>query len=153
MPSLIDRLGARLLQNRRFVRTPIWLYQHKLGALMGSRILMLEHTGRSSGLPRYVCLEVVDRPSPDVIVIVSGFGESSQWYRNLQQNPACKVYRGGAKPVSATARMMSETESDATLKRYQQQHPQAWNRLRGMIEEAVGVPVTTLPMVSLHLDR
>ncbi|HTM84573.1 MAG TPA: nitroreductase family deazaflavin-dependent oxidoreductase, partial [Mycobacterium sp.] len=39
------------------MRAPIWLYRARLGALLGSRLLMLEHRGRTSGARRYVVLE------------------------------------------------------------------------------------------------
>lgn len=51
MSALAD-LGARILRNRRLVRAPVWLYRARLGALLGSRMLMLEHVGRSSGQSR-----------------------------------------------------------------------------------------------------
>ncbi|WP_292652137.1 nitroreductase family deazaflavin-dependent oxidoreductase, partial [Nocardioides sp.] len=91
---MIDSVVSRLLQTRAVVRAPIWLYRHRAGWLLGSRMLMLEHIGRRSGVPRYVCLEVVERPSEHEIVVVSGFGTEAQWYRNLQAEPACRVSIG-----------------------------------------------------------
>ena len=87
-------LAARALQTRAFVRAPITLYRHGLGWVLGRRVLMLEHTGRRSGKARFVCLEVVDRPGPGRVVIVSGFGERAEWYRNLLADPACFVSAG-----------------------------------------------------------
>lgn len=144
---------AKLLQTRSAVRAPIWLYRRRLGFLLGSRMLMLEHTGRTSGLPRYVCLEVVDRPARDILVIASGFGTSSQWYRNLEQQPRCRVSIGARHSVPATARIMPSEEADQTLQRYQRAHPRAWRRLRGAIERATNRPVDGLPMVALTLHR
>lgn len=148
MPSRLDALGARLLRTRGFVRAPIWFYRHGLGWLFGRRVLMLEHTGRTSGSTRYVVLEVVDKPSADTTIVVSGFGRRAQWYRNLEANPACSVTIGRHR-VRAHARFLSDEESAAVLERYQQAHPQAWKRLRGAIEHAVGHEVTGLPMVEL----
>jgi hypothetical protein len=68
---MIDSVVFRLLRTRAVVRAPIWLYRHRAGWLLGSRMLMLEHVGRRSGVPRYVCLEVVERPSEDEIVVVN----------------------------------------------------------------------------------
>lgn len=144
-----DRLFARLLQDRRFVRAPIPMYRHRFGWLFGERMLMLQHTGRNTGEPRFVCLEVVARPAPNRIVVVSGFGERAQWYRNLQADPVCRVSIGRRRDVPAHARMMTDEESADALEHYQQAHPVAWKRLRGAIEEAVGAPVATLPMVEL----
>ncbi len=149
MTSIADRLGGRLLRSRRFVRAPIWFYRHGLGWLFGRRVLLLEHVGRRSGQPRYVCLEIVERPSRRQFVVVSGFGEHAQWYRNLRAQPECRVSSGFGNRLAAHARLMSSAESAAALSRYQQAHPRAWRRLRGMIEQAVGGPVTDLPMVDL----
>ncbi|MGH3353482.1 MAG: nitroreductase family deazaflavin-dependent oxidoreductase [Nocardioides sp.] len=152
MTSLIDSVVSRLLQTRAVVRAPIWLYRHRAGWLLGQRMLMLEHVGRRSGAPRYVCLEVVERPSTDEIVVVSGFGTRAQWYQNLRAEPACRVSIGARTNVSARARFLSEEESAAALGRYQVAHPKAWQRLRGAIETAVGHEVEGLPMVALTLE-
>jgi deazaflavin-dependent oxidoreductase (nitroreductase family) len=149
--SLTNALGARMLRNRRLVRAPIWLYRHRLGWLLGNRILMLEHVGRTSGLPRYVCLEVVDRPSPTTLVVVSGFGARADWYRNLAAHPECRVSTGRRRGVPTQARLMSDDEAAAALAQYQRAHPRAWDQLRGVIEHAVGHPVVGLPMVELTL--
>lgn len=150
--SWIDSVAARLLQTRSFVRAPIWLYRHGFGWLLGTRILMLEHTGRTSGLARYVCLEVVDHPAPDTILIVSGFGSSAQWYRNLRSQSACKVSIGRLRAAPAAARMLTDHEAAAALDRYRTHHPKAWDRLRGAIEAAVGHPIEGLPMVELTVQ-
>jgi deazaflavin-dependent oxidoreductase (nitroreductase family) len=56
--------------------------------------LLLEHIGRKSGARRYAVLEVVDHPRADEYVIVSGFGEQSQWYRNVVAKPHVRVSVG-----------------------------------------------------------
>ncbi|MFE6509218.1 nitroreductase family deazaflavin-dependent oxidoreductase [Nocardioides sp. NPDC057767] len=148
---MIDSIVSRLLRTRAVVRAPIWLYRHNAGWLLGSRMLMLEHVGRRSGVARYVCLEVVERPSADEIVVVSGFGTGAQWYQNLLAEPSCRVSIGTRTRVTAQARLLSGEESAAALGRYQQAHPKAWQRLRGAIETAVGHEVDGLPMVNLKL--
>ncbi|WP_328532342.1 nitroreductase family deazaflavin-dependent oxidoreductase [Nocardioides sp. NBC_00368] len=148
---MIDSIVSRLLRTRAVVRAPIWLYRHNAGWLFGSRMLMLEHVGRRSGVARYVCLEVVERPSADEVVVVSGFGTGAQWYQNLVAEPSCRVSIGKRISITAQARFLSEEESAAALGRYQQAHPKAWQRLRGAIETAVGHEVEGLPMVNLKL--
>ncbi|AHH17723.1 hypothetical protein NONO_c29340 [Nocardia nova SH22a] len=144
-------LGARALRTRGLVRAPIAIYRAGLGFLFGSRMLMLEHIGRTSGARRYVVLEVVDRPGPGELVIVSGFGARSQWYRNIAAEPSVRVWVGWRRGVPARAVAMDDAESAAALARYQRAHPAAWKNLRAMIERATGVPVDTLPMVRLRL--
>ncbi len=40
--------AAKLLRVRWLVRAPIWAYRARLGAVFGSRLVMLEHTGRTA---------------------------------------------------------------------------------------------------------
>lgn len=86
LAALGAAMAARLLRARWLVRAPIWLYRGRLGIVFGSRLLMLEHTGRTSGARRYAVLEVIDRPSPGRYVVSSGFGARAQWFRNVQAN-------------------------------------------------------------------
>lgn len=144
-------LGARLLRSRRVARAPVWLFRHGLGGVLGDRIIMLEHTGRHTGRARYVCLEVVERRTPESLTLVSGFGERAQWFRNLRAEPRCRVtVRGRLR--DARARVLSADEAAAGLARYQQAHPRAWRGLRAVIERAVGRRVDELPMVEVTLD-
>lgn len=145
-------LAARALKTRAVVRAPITLYRHGLGWVFGRRVLMVEHTGRRSGQARFVCLEVVDRPAPERIVIISGFGERAEWYRNLLADHACFVSVGLLRRIPAQARFMTSVEASAALERYQRAHPGAWDSLRQAIEKAVGHPVGQLPMVELLVD-
>ena len=104
--SLFARVGGRLLRSRRLMRAPAWIYRARAGVLFGSRILMLEHVGRKSGVPRYAVLEVVDHPTPDTYVVASGFGRKAQWFRNIRANPRVRVYVGSHAPRRATARVL-----------------------------------------------
>lgn len=146
----LSALGARILTTRWMVRAPIYCYRAGLGFLFGTRLLMLEHTGRKSGARRYVVLEVVERPSHDRYVIVSGFGRDAQWYRNVSANPQVRVSCGIRRHMTATAIPLSDDESATALARYAEAHPRAWRNLRGTIESAVGHPVDSLPMVVLQ---
>ncbi|HVV12000.1 nitroreductase family deazaflavin-dependent oxidoreductase [Amycolatopsis sp.] len=152
LSDTLARLGGRALRTRRFVRAPISLYRAGLGFLFGTRLLMLEHVGRRTGALRYVVLEVVDRPALDEYVIVSGFGEAAQWYRNIQAHPGVRVWCGPRRAAAASATPMTEADAAAALDRYIQSHPGAWKNLRAAIEHATGTPVDTLPMVRIRLD-
>ena len=154
--TTIGRSGARLLASRTLMRAPIWLYRARLGFLFGSRILMLEHIGRKSGAKRYVVLEVLGHPSPDVYIVASGFGERSQWFRNLVANPRVRVSVAGHVMRPAKARRLPTTEADAALADYVHQHPKAWAKFKNVLENTLGTTIheqnTQLPMVALRLD-
>ncbi|WP_019202625.1 nitroreductase family deazaflavin-dependent oxidoreductase [Tsukamurella sp. 1534] len=143
-------LAARALQTRGLVRAPIWLFRHGLGFVLGPRMVMIEHIGRTSGEPRYVVLEAADRPDADTVVVSSGFGERAQWYRNLRATPRCHVTVGRTRR-EATAELLDREASEEALDRYKRQHPAAWKGLKAALDEAWGEPVEHLPMVRFRL--
>jgi deazaflavin-dependent oxidoreductase (nitroreductase family) len=154
--SLFDTAGARLLRSRRLTRAPIWIYKTRAGAVLGSRLIMLEHIGRKSGARRDVVLEVFDHPSPDTYVVASGFGDKAQWFRNVRANPRVRVYAGSRAPAPATARVLNQEEADRMLAGYISRHPRAWAQFKGILEETLSSEITEtntpLPMVELRLD-
>jgi deazaflavin-dependent oxidoreductase (nitroreductase family) len=151
----VGRAAAALLRVRWLVRAPIWLYRARLGILLGDRLLMLEHTGRRSGRRRHVVLEVVGHPAAHRWIVVSGFGNRSQWYRNLQANPQVRVYVGSRNPRRATASLLDRSAAEAALTSYAAAHPQAWRALRPVLERTLGAPITEaatpLPLIALDL--
>ncbi|MGA8459925.1 MAG: nitroreductase family deazaflavin-dependent oxidoreductase [Streptosporangiaceae bacterium] len=151
----ITAWAAGLLRVRWLVRAPIGLYRAHLGFLFGSRLLMLEHTGRKSGTRRYVVLEVVGHPRPGTYVVASGFGDRAQWFRNVGANPHVRVYAGGRRPAPATARRLTSGETAAALAAYAAAHPRGWAALRPVFEATLGTRITeretSLPMIALEL--
>jgi deazaflavin-dependent oxidoreductase (nitroreductase family) len=152
---MIGRFGATVMRTRWFVRAPIWLYRVRLGALFGSRLLMLEHVGRQSGRHRYAVLEVIDHPVASTYVVASGFGGRAQWFRNLEANGQARVSIGSRKPLRANACRLDADAATASMDRYATAHPRAWARLRPVLEHTLGRPVddcgTELPMIALEL--
>lgn len=151
MERLSSAIMAAFLRNRRAARSPILLYRYGLGWLLGSRLMLLEHTGRRSGLPRLVCIEVAERPARDVLVAASGFGRSAQWYRNLEADPRCRVSSGTIRRRPATARLLSAADSAAALARYKTLHPMSWKPLRQVLVDDFGQDADSVPMVEFHL--
>lgn len=154
-PSKLAAVAARILRYRPLMRAPIWVFKAGAGAVLGSRLLMLEHIGRTSGVRRYVVLEVIDHPTSDSYVVASGFGEKAQWFRNIKANPRVRVYAGSRAPMPATARIMTQQEADRALSAYASRHPRAWERFRPVLERTLGSPITEtdtpLPIVELRL--
>src|SRR5579885_1162509 len=76
-------------------RMPRYLYRWHLGWLFGHRFLMITHIGRKSGLRRQTVLEVAHYdPSTQECVVMAGYGTQSDWYRNIQAQPAIEVQIG-----------------------------------------------------------
>lgn len=152
----VAEAGGALLRVRWLVRAPVWLYRARLGFLFGTRLLMLEHTGRTSGARRYVVLEIVARPSPGVYIVASGFGTKAQWFRNIVVDPQVRVYLGGHQPRPASARVLDHDHSTDALAAYAAAHPRAWQTLRPVFETTLGAQIddhtTPLPLVALGLN-
>ncbi len=157
-PPLRSRLATAaggVLRTRWIMRAPIRVYQARLGFLFGSRMLMLEHVGRTSGERRYVVLEVFGHPAPDVYLVVSGFGTQSQWYRNLQANPSARVWVRGRHALPATVQQLSGPDADTALDVYVARHAKAWKKLKSVMENTLGFTIergSDIPVIELRLE-
>ena len=110
-------------------RSPLLLYRAHLGWLLGDRFLMLSHTGRKSGRQRQVVLEVVRHEKENGIYIVaSGWGEKSDWFRNVTKNPFVLI-QSGTHQTKARAVRLSEKEAELELRDYGRRHPAAFRNL------------------------
>ncbi len=152
----VSKLLSLFLRSPRFARAPISLYRAGFGWLLGSRMIMLEHTGRKSGKRRYVVLEVVGHPVPDTYIVASGLGERSQWLRNVLAQPLVRVSCGRRVEAPARARRLDPAEADIALQNYIAEHPRAWAALKGVMEQSldgrIDPPGTELPLVELTVQ-
>jgi deazaflavin-dependent oxidoreductase (nitroreductase family) len=115
-----DRRPGRVA--RRLLRIPALLYRWNLGWLLGRRFLALTHVGRSSGRRYRTVLEVIGTdPSTGEVLVIAGFGRSSDWYRNLQARAAIEVAVGRLRfrPVH---RELDEDEAVAVLAAYERRN-------------------------------
>jgi deazaflavin-dependent oxidoreductase (nitroreductase family) len=117
----MTRLPARPLF-RRVARAPVALYRWHLGWLLGHRFILLVHTGRRTGLERRTVLEVVRYdPETGQVVVMSGWGRRSDWYRNIQARPAREVVVGRRSFVPEH-RDLTQDEAVAALAGYEQRN-------------------------------
>ncbi|RII17825.1 hypothetical protein DSC45_13055 [Streptomyces sp. YIM 130001] len=123
MPRKVAATPSPTGWRRRLARAPIHLYHWRLGALLGHRVLLLTHTGRTSGRPREVCLEVAGRdPSTGAYLLASGLGPTSQWYRNVVATPDVTIQIGRHR-ATAVARAMTPRESGRAMAAYATRSP------------------------------
>jgi len=136
--SLRDRDPARGLLGW-FLRAPQALYRLHLGWLLGNRFLMLRHVGRKSGEERRTVLEVVEHDSTTrIYYVASGWGEKSQWLRNVAANPDVVVQVRG-RVWTAKAERLTTQEAQVVFGRYAQRHPKAYRKLaKLMLERELG---------------
>lgn len=108
---------------RMAFRLPIHLYRLDLGWLMGHRVLLLSHRGRKSGHIRTTPLEVIryDRITGESVV-VSAWGDRSDWYRNIEASPAMEI-RIGRERYVPEQRFLSAEEVHTEISVYERRHP------------------------------
>jgi deazaflavin-dependent oxidoreductase (nitroreductase family) len=148
-------LAARILRTRAIVRAPLPLFERGLGWVLAGRFLMLEHTGRTSGLPRRVVLEVIGRPDDRTYRVVSGLGRRAQWFRNIVRHPSVRVSVGERRDVGAVTEVLSPEAGSAALAHYAREHPAVWRTLSGALEASVepgDEGLASIPVVDIRLD-
>lgn len=145
-------LAARLIRTRWLVRAPIGMFRAGLGFLFAGRLLLLEHTGRTSGQARYVVLETVSRSSATEVFVASGFGAQAQWLLNVRANAHCFVSVGWVRRAPAVAEVLDDQSAAAVLDDYAREHPRAWRELHSLMAELAGIDDPVIPVVRLTLD-
>lgn len=112
---------------RWLLRLPSFLYRANLGWLLGGRFVQLTVRGRRSGLPRQVVLEVIGgNLSTRELVVVSAWGQKSQWFRNVMAHPKVEV-RIGRSSFAGEVIRLSESSGAEALRQYARAHPYAYS--------------------------
>jgi deazaflavin-dependent oxidoreductase (nitroreductase family) len=124
---------------RHLHRAPIGLYRHGLGWLFGNRFLLLQHIGRRSGLARQTVLEVMRHDSVnDRYLVAAGFGDRSDWYRNILAQPEIAIHVGRRR-LRARARRLEPEEAFEEISAYVRHHPVAAR----VVARLMGFPIDT----------
>lgn len=108
---------------RPLLRAPRLLYRLRLARLLGRRFLLVEHRGRRSGRVRSTVLEVVryDAAAHEATV-VSAWGTSADWYRNVTALPVVNVHIGSEHWPSPRTRVLDAEETFRLLEEYRHRH-------------------------------
>jgi deazaflavin-dependent oxidoreductase (nitroreductase family) len=113
----------------RLARAPAWLYRHRLGWVLGSRFLAIEHVGRKTGRVHHSVVEVVAHDLDlDEYRVVAAWGRRSDWYQNIRARPALHVTVGRRRFVPSQRRL-EEDEAVRVLASYRRRHPYAFRWL------------------------
>jgi len=75
-------------------KLPLILYRAGLGWLFGHRFMLLTHIGRRSGKIRRTVLAVLEYEPKTCEIKAMSAWSASDWYLNLQANPAVQVETG-----------------------------------------------------------
>jgi deazaflavin-dependent oxidoreductase (nitroreductase family) len=115
-PTFARKRATPLL--RQLLKVPVLLYRGPLADLLRSRCVMLLTTrGRKSGLPRTGAISFM--PVEDHFVVFSGWGTSSNWYRNVRANPDVTI-TVGRRRLRGQARLVEDPERRISLMRQMQ---------------------------------
>jgi deazaflavin-dependent oxidoreductase (nitroreductase family) len=80
---------------RWLAHAPDRFYRFGLGWLFGHRLVQITHRGRKSGMLHQTVLEVLRYdPQTREVLVVSGWEGKTDWYRNIQHEPALCVRIG-----------------------------------------------------------
>lgn len=123
MPEKIRELKPPRGLARLFFRAPILLYRMGLGWILDNRMLLLNHVGRKTGLPRQAVLEVAhhDKES-DTYIVNAGFGDQSDWYQNVLQNPEVSI-RVGRRALPVRAERLPVEAGGGVMLDFSREHP------------------------------
>ncbi len=110
---------------RALFRLPVHLYRLRLGALLGRRFVLINHVGRTTGLPRQAVVEVVTRdPATGAVTVAAGFGAGSDWYQNLLAHPDVTI-QIGSRTIPVRAAQLAEDQAAEAMVGYARRHPRA----------------------------
>lgn len=123
---------------RWLLRAPVYLYRWRCGWLVGHRFLLLIHIGRRTGLHHETVLEVVEyRKERHEAVVISGFGPTADWLRNIAAAPTPEVVLGSRR-FTATYRILGADEAVRVIERYERRHWLIAPIIRAVLSRLVG---------------
>lgn len=132
MPEKIADLQPPVGLSRILYRLPILFFRIRLGWLLGSHFLLLNHIGRKSGLPRQAVLEFIrhDKMS-DTYFVIAGWGEKSDWFRNVQKVPQVTI-EVGCRRLETVAECLPAQEAEREILTYARRFPALTRMLVGV---------------------
>ena len=140
-PSGITRLLAK---------SPLVFYRFGLGWLLGTRFAQITHRGRKSGVLHSTVVEIIRYdPGMREVIAVSGWGGKTDWYRNIQQEPALEV-RIGRIAYRPNQRLLTPEETSTEILAAFRQHPQEAR----IIGPLLGIDVTaSTPVLRAQIEE
>lgn len=149
--SRIDQPPGKFM--RLFFRAPIYVYRSGLGRLMSKRMVMLTHTGRNSGQPRYAVVEVARHDEPSGTYFVpAAYGRKADWYLNILTTPEVELNHRGNHLAALAETLPAELAADE-FAAYAALHPKSarnLGRMMGISFEDPGAVARKIPLVALR---
>jgi deazaflavin-dependent oxidoreductase (nitroreductase family) len=108
---------------RWLANAPRWFYRLGFGWVLGHRVVQITHRGRTSGQIRRTILEVLQYdPHTQEVLVVSGWEGKTDWYRNIEREPALEV-RTGRVAYRPVQEFLSPEETAQMVLTLIRQHP------------------------------
>jgi deazaflavin-dependent oxidoreductase (nitroreductase family) len=141
-------------------KLPNLLYRWQLGWVLGDRFLMVTHVGRKTSRIRQTVLDVIDHnPETHEYIVAAAYGRQSDWYQNIQAQPALSVQIGRDR-YTPQQRNLSPEETLNLLRDYMQQpHSKAFRQFMRMLygydgtEASLGDLAQKVPAVAFRISR
>jgi len=103
-------------------RIPVYFYRIGLGWLFGDRFVLINHVGRITGSPHLVVVEVVEREKgTNNVIVVAGYGEQTQWYKNLRNHPKTIIQIRNRKNL-VTSELITPEDGEDIIARYAERY-------------------------------
>jgi methyltransferase (TIGR00027 family)/deazaflavin-dependent oxidoreductase (nitroreductase family) len=122
---------------RKLLRAPARLYDWHAGWLLGRRFLRLTHVGRRSGRLHQTVLEVIGTTTAGDVVVIAGFGPTTDWYRNVCVGPAVEVAIGRRR-FRPAVRTVDQREAFDVVARYEHHHRWVAPVIRRVLSSLLG---------------
>jgi deazaflavin-dependent oxidoreductase (nitroreductase family) len=137
-------------------RLPLPLYRRGWGRLLGHTFLLLVHQGRKTGNPHATVAMTLshDRETHEAI-ICSGWGQNTDWIRNIRARPALQV-QIGRESFTPEQRFLTEDESVAVVAGFRRRHPWRLRLITSIFgwnlstDAAINDFVRSRPFVAFH---
>lgn len=128
-------------------KAPLTLWRMGLGPLMGHVFLVIGHTGRKSGLPRYTMVEH-HVTSDGRIIAPCAFGDKAQWYKNMVADPHVTIENHHGAFSMVARRIEKDDELLAAYTLFNKRNPMMF----GEYLETLGIANTPGDVLA-HKDR
>lgn len=106
---------------RLLFKFPLLTWRLGLGPLTGRLFMLITTRGRKSGLPRHTMVEYYRKGERKYAV--SGFGEKSDWYRNIQADPRVTIQTSAGTQAALAVRVTDPDELWEAARLFMQHDP------------------------------
>jgi len=118
---------------RILFRMPVYAYRVGLGWIFGKRLILIDHVGRKTGKLHRVVVEVVEwEKGTGNVIVVAGYGEQTQWYKNLREQPNTTIQIGSRK-CAVAVELLAPQDREDIIARYLEKYGKLTGQLFSMI--------------------